>query len=134
MLEALPVVLVGLVIAYGGMAELMIWLRSRDRLRRVTAVIVDLHTPTAAGPGHLGRSPVFRLSTEDGRFIDAVSSAWTFPAPRIGRRIGVTYDPLDPQGTAEWAGVRIFKLILSPLLILFGLGLAAFGLTLLQAG
>lgn len=129
MLEALPVILVGLAIAYGGVAELMIWLRSRDRLRRVTAVIVDLRTPTAVGPGHLGRSPVFRLSTEDGRVIDAVSSAWTFPAPRIGRRIGVTCDPLDPQGTAEWAGVRIFKLILSPLLILFGLGLGIFGLT-----
>jgi hypothetical protein len=131
MLKALPVVLVGIAIAYGGVAELMIWLRSRHRLRRVTAMIVDLHTPAAVGPGHLGRSPVFRFMTDDGQVIDAVSSAWAFPVPKIGRRIPVTYDPVDPQGSAEWVGIQIFKLILSPLLIAFGLGFAVFGLTFL---
>jgi hypothetical protein len=63
--------------------------------------------------------------------IDAVSSAWTFPVPKIGRRIPVTYDPVHPQGSAEWVWVRIAKLILSPPLIAFGLGFAAFGLTFL---
>jgi hypothetical protein len=43
----------------------------------------------------------------------------------------VTYDPVHPQGGAEWVRVRIVKLILSPLLIAFGLGFAAFGLTFL---
>ena len=131
MLKALPVVLIGLAIAYGGVAELMTWLRSRHRLRRVTAVIVDLHHPTAAGPGNLARSPVFRFTTDDGQVIDAISSAWTFPVPKIGRRIPVTYDPVHPQGSAEWVGVQTFKLILSPLLIAFGLGFAIFGLTFL---
>jgi Protein of unknown function (DUF3592) len=131
MLKALPVVLVGLAIAYGGVAELMNWLRSRHRLRRVTAVIVDLHDPIAVNPGSRGRSPVFRLTTDDGKMIDAVSSAWTFPEPKVGTPIPVTYDPLDPQRSAERVGVRKFKLIFSPLLIAFGLGFAIFGLTFL---
>jgi hypothetical protein len=35
MAKALPLILVGLAIAYGGVAELMIWLRSRSRRRRM---------------------------------------------------------------------------------------------------
>jgi hypothetical protein len=66
MAKALPLILVGLAIAYGGVAELMIWLRNRSRLRRETAVIVDLHTPIAVKPGHRGRSPAFRFTTEEG--------------------------------------------------------------------
>jgi hypothetical protein len=57
---------------------------------------------------------------------------WTWPVPRIGRRIPVAYDPHDPQGTAERAGVRAVKALLSPLLIAFGLGLGIFGLTFLS--
>lgn len=121
-------VLVGLVIVYGGAAELVGWLRSAARLRRTTAVIVGLHHPTAAGPGNLARAPVFRFTTEDGRTVDAVSSAWTYPVPKVGRRIAVTYDPHDPQGSAERAGVRTRKAALSPLVIAFGLGFVVFGI------
>jgi hypothetical protein len=74
---------------------------------------------------------VFRFTTAGGHVIDAISSAWTFPEPKRGARIPVTYDPADPQGSAEWAGVRMFKLTLAPLLIAFGLGFAVLGLTFL---
>jgi hypothetical protein len=63
--------------------------------------------------------------------VDAISLAWTFPEPKVGARIPVTYDPVGPQRSAERVGVRAFKLILSPVLVAFGLGLAIFGLTFL---
>jgi hypothetical protein len=132
MTKALPIILVGLAIAYGGVKELVDWLRRGSRLRRVTAVIVDLYEPIAVKPGHRGRSPVFRFTTDEGQVIDAISSAWSFPEPKVGTRIPVSYDPADPQRSAERVGVRTFKLIfLSPLLIAFGVGFAIFGLTFL---
>jgi uncharacterized protein DUF3592 len=127
----LVLIAIGLAIVYGGMAELVGWWRSRHRRRRVTAVIIGLHEPVAVNPGSRGRSPVFRFTTEGGQVIDAVSSAWTFPEPKVGRHIPVTYDPADPQRSAERVGVRAFKLVLSPLLIAGGLALAVFGLTFL---
>jgi hypothetical protein len=63
--------------------------------------------------------------------VEAISSAWTFLKPKVGTRIPVTYDLVDPQRSAERVGVQIFKLILSPLVIAFGVGLAIFGLTFL---
>ena len=131
MAKALPLILVGLVIAYGGVAELMIWLRSRSRLRRVTAVIVGLHESIAVNPGGRGWSPVFRFTTAEGQVVEAISSAWTFLKPKVGTHIPVTSDLVDPQRSAERIGVQIFKLILSPLVIAFGVGLAIFGLTFL---
>jgi hypothetical protein len=127
----LVLIAVGLAVVYGGMAELAGWWRSRHRRRRVTAVIVGLHEPAAVNPGSRARSPVFRFTTEEGQVIDAVSSAWTFPEPKVGRHIPVTYDPADPQRSAERVGVQAFKLVLSPLLMAGGLALAIFGLTFL---
>jgi hypothetical protein len=131
MAKALPLIVVGLVIAYGGVAELVDWFRSRARLRRVTAEIVGLHEPVATSPSNKARSAVFRFTTDDGEVVEAISTAWSWPVPRIGQRIPVTYDPADPQRSAEKAGVRVFKLLLSPLLIAFGLGLGILGLTFL---
>lgn len=131
MAKALPLILVGLLIAFGGAKELVDWLRHRSRVRRATAVIVGLHNPAMVNPGHRGRAAVFRFTTEDGRVVDAVSSATTFPEPKVGARVPVTYDPADPERTAEREGVRNFKVIFSPLLIAFGLGLGIFGLTFL---
>jgi Protein of unknown function (DUF3592) len=128
----LVVIACGLAFAYGGLAELVGWLRRRARLRRTTAVIVGLHEPIWGNPGSRGRSPVFRFTTQDGRVIDAVSSASTFPEPKVGRRIPIAYDPADPQRTAERIGVRTFKLFLSPVLIAGGLAFAFFGVTLLD--
>jgi hypothetical protein len=128
---ARPLILAGLGIAYGGVAKLLIRRRSRARLRHVTAEIVDLHEPIAVHPGHRGRSPVFRFTTEEGHVIDAISAAWIFPEPGVGTRIPGSYDPLDPQRSAERVGVRVFKLILAPLLIALGLGFVLFGLTFL---
>jgi len=131
MVGALVVVAVGLTIVYGGAAELVGWLRSRSRLRRTTAVIIGLHEPTALGPGSRGRAAIFRFTTEQGQVVEAVSAAWTFPEPRVGRRIAVTYDPIDPRRSAERVGVLTFKIVLSPVLIAGGIALAIFGLTLL---
>jgi hypothetical protein len=131
MAKALLLILVGLVIAYGGVAELMIWLRSRSRLRRMTAVIVGLPESIAVHPGGRGWSPVFRFTTEAGQVVEVISLAWTFLKPKVGTCIPVTYDLVDPQRSAERVGVQIFKLILSPLVIAFGVGLAIFGLTFL---
>jgi len=131
MVGGLVLIAVGLGIVYGGMAELVGWWRSRHRRRRVTAVIVGLHEPAAVSPGSLARSPVFRFTIEEGQVIEAVSSAWTFPTPKVGRHIPVTYDPVDPQRNAERVGVQAFKLVLSPLLMAGGIALAIFGLTFL---
>lgn len=131
MAKALPLILVGLLIAFGGAKELVDWLRRRSRVRRVTAVVVGLHNPAMVNPGQRGRAAVFRFTTEDGRAVDAVSSAATFPEPKVGQHVPVTYDPVDPQGTAERDGVRNFKIFFAPLLIIFGLGLGVFGLTFL---
>jgi Protein of unknown function (DUF3592) len=127
----LVLIAIGLATVYGGVAELVGWWRSRHRRRRVTAVIIGLHEPVAVNPGSRGRFPVFRFTTDGGQVIDAVSSAWTFPEPKVGRHIPVTYDPADPQRSAERVGVRALKLVLSPLLIAGGLALAVFGLTFL---
>jgi Protein of unknown function (DUF3592) len=129
MAGGLVLIAVGLAIVYACVAEVTGWLRSRHRRRRVIAVIVGLHEPAAVNPGSWGRSPVFRFTTEEGQVIDAVSSAWTFPEPKVGRHIPVTYDPTDPQRSAERIGVQAFKLVLSPLLMAGGMALAIFGLT-----
>jgi hypothetical protein len=96
----------------------------------VIAEIVGRHEPGWVNPGHRGRSAVFRFTTADGRVVDAVSSASTFPEPKVGRRIPVTYDPADPRRSAERVGVLAVKLVLSPLLIVGGRVLAGFGVTL----
>lgn len=130
--KALALIGVGLVVCYGGAAELAGWLRTRRRRRRVTGVIVGHTDPgTAVGPGTVSRAAVLEFTTEDGRVVRAVSSAWSFPGPKVGTRVQVAYDPADPQRSAERAGVMSLKVVLSPLLIALGLGLAIYGLTFL---
>jgi Protein of unknown function (DUF3592) len=130
--KALALLGVGLVIVYGGAAELVGWFRARRRFRQVTGVIVGHADPgTAVGPGTVSRSAVFEFTTEDGRVVRAVSSAWSFPGPKVGTRVRVAYDPADPHRSAERAGVGALKIALSPLLIALGLGLAIYGLTFL---
>lgn len=130
MVKALVLIGVGLVIVYGGAAELAGWFRARRRLRRTTGVIVGHVDPgTAVGPGTASRSAVFEFTTEDGRVVRAVSSAWSYPGPRAGTRVPVVYDPATPQTSAERAGVLQVKVALSPLLMALGVGLAIYGLT-----
>jgi hypothetical protein len=126
----IAMVVLGLFFVYAGMTELVGWIRSRRRRIRVTAVIVGGHEPAWMNPGHRGRSAVFRFTTVDGQVIDAVSSATTFPEPKMGRHIPVTYDPTNPRRSAERVGVMWFKIVVfSPLLIAGGLVLAGFGVT-----
>jgi uncharacterized protein DUF3592 len=132
MAKALPLILVGLVIVYAGMAELLGWFRARRRLRRVTGVVVGHTDPgTALDPGTAGRAAIVEFTTEDGSVVRSTSSAWSFPGPKVGTRVPVTYDPARPRDSAERTGVLSLKVILSPLLVALGLGLAIFGLTFL---
>jgi hypothetical protein len=122
-------IVVGLVIVYGGAAELVGHLRSRLRRQRTTAIVVGLvdvgRGLSAANTAN--RSAVLRFTTRDGRQVEATSSMWSAPGPRVGSRLRVTYDPADPAGTAERAGVQRLKVLLAPLLIAGGAGLAAYG-------
>lgn len=128
-MKAGALMLVGLVVAYGGAVELIGWLRSRTRRRRTVAVIVAAVEPGATAPGTRARAPVFRFQTDDGRVIDAVSSTWTPLAPKTGNRIPVAYDPANPHTTAERIGVLRVKLALTPFVIALGLALMGFGYT-----
>jgi len=115
-------VVVGLVIVYGGAAELFGWLRARRRLRRVPGVIVGA-VDDNPGPGGHRKAGRFRFTTDDGRVLTGVSSASTPRGPRVGKRVTVEYDPARPQD-ADIAGVKTLKLVLSPPLIIGGLVLA----------
>lgn len=129
--QALIVIGVGLALVYGGLVELLGWLRGRTRLQRTTGVVVGLVSPPAAGPNDRSRSARIRFTATDGRVVEFVSSAWSTPGPGVGTQVPVQYDPADPAATAERSGVSTAKLVLSPVLVLAGIGLAAFGLTLI---
>lgn len=126
-------IVVGLVIVYGGAAELVGHVRSRRRRRRTTAVVVGLVDVVRglSAANTANRSAVLRFTTRDGREVEAVSSMWSAPGPRVGSRLPVTYDPADPAGTAERAGVQRVKVLLAPLLIAGGAVLAVYGTTVL---
>jgi hypothetical protein len=98
----------------------------------VTGVIVGHADPgTALDPGTVGRSAIVEFTTEDGTVVRSTSSAWSFPGPKVGTRVPVTYDPARPHDSAERSGVLSLKVVLSPLLVALGLGLAIYGLTFL---
>lgn len=133
MSKALVFIVLGLVILYGSLSELRIWLRMRRRVRRAAGVIVGVKEETILGDRPMrGYAAVFRFVTEDGAVVEAVSSAASSPGPRVGRRITVVYDPADPHRTAERAGVWKLKVVLIPLLLVLGVGLVVFGLTFLR--
>jgi hypothetical protein len=129
--KALALLAVGLVIAYAGTAELAGWRRTRSHRRRTDAEVVGLVEPAATSPGSLSRSPVFRFQTADGRVVEAVSASWGYPPPKLGTRLRISYDPADPERTADRVGVLQLKVVLAPVLVVLGLGLAIFGLTFL---
>jgi Protein of unknown function (DUF3592) len=131
MAKALPLILVGLAIVYGGGVELVSWFRSRARLRTVTGVVVRHARPGPVGPANLSRSAIVQFTAEDGRVVEVVSSAWSYPPPQVGQRLPVLYDPADPEGSADRAGVRTFKVVVSPVLIAIGVGFIVFGTTFL---
>lgn len=132
LVKTLVLVGIGLALIYGGAVELVGWLRSRSRVREVTGVIVGHVSPAAAGPGNPSRSARIQFTAEDGRVVEVVSAAWSFPGGKVGQRVPVRYDPADPQGSADRAGVQSAKaLVVSPILILVGIGLAVFGTTFL---
>lgn len=124
MIMRLFAVAVGLVVVYGSASELVGWFRARRRLRRVPGVIVG-DVDASHRPGLRQRAGRFRFTTEDGQVITGVSSASTPRGPRVGKRVTIEYDPARPQD-ADIAGVKTFKLLLAPLLLIGGLALVFF--------
>jgi uncharacterized protein DUF3592 len=128
MVGGIVVIVIGLVVVGGAGSELLGWARSRRRLVRTGAVVVGHVDPGAAvSPGTAARSAEFEFSTESGERIRAVSSAWSYPGPRIGRRISIRYDPRNPRRSAERSGVIVIKLVLMLPLLAFGGWLIAHG-------
>lgn len=123
----------GLIVIYGACSELIGWLRSRRRLVRTMGVVVAHVDPGAAvSPGSVSRSAAFEFQTETGRSVRAVSSAWSYPGPRLGRHIPVRYDPRRPATSAERAGVLAIKVLLTPLLLGLGGAFVGYGVMLLN--
>jgi len=118
-------IVVGLVIVWAGLVELVGWARARNRLVRVPGVVVGQADVGGRSAAVQSRAARFRFTTRDGRVVEAVSQLSSFPGPRPGTPVSVTYDPKNPQGTAEIGKVRSIKVVLSPLLIVGGLVLAA---------
>ncbi|WP_433323390.1 DUF3592 domain-containing protein [Spirillospora sp. CA-294931] len=132
LVKALVVAAVGLAIVWGGLNELLAWARMRRRMRRTIGVIVGSRTPGAVDPGIVGRSGVFQFTTERGEVVQATSSAYAGRGPKVGKRVPILYDPENPRRSAERAGVLKFKVYLSPVLMLAGLAVIAFGLAQLR--
>jgi len=110
----------GILLVYGGMAELIPWLRARHRIRRATGVFVD-RANALAMPGRAQRSGIFQFTTEDGRVFTGKSSFSSPRGPRVGKRVTIVYDPARPKD-ADVAWVKTFKLVLlTPVLTVAGL-------------
>ncbi|GGR60973.1 DUF3592 domain-containing protein [Streptomyces roseolus] len=105
-------ILFGSYVAWAVLSEAVEHLRGRSRLIGTTALVVE-RADASSRPGTVRRSTVFRVTTEDGRTFDVVSSAVTFPGPRVGSRIPVRYAPEQPW-KAERTGVIAFKLWMTP--------------------
>lgn len=116
MLARVLVVVVGLLLVYGGGWELFWWLRAGGRLRRAPGVIIG-------GEGSDGeRVPVVRFTTDDGEVVTVVSAVAGRREPRVGRRVTVAYNPVQPR-QADIAKVRILLLWLAPVFIVGGLAM-----------
>lgn len=130
-LTDLALIAIGLAVAYGGLAEFFGWLRRRVRQRSTVGVVVGHMAGPGAGPAGPGAAAArIRFTVADGRDVEVVSAAW-FPAAQVGRQVPVVYDPADPAGSADRAGAGRTRLLLAPLMIVAGLGLAALGLSLI---
>ncbi|MFF9850455.1 DUF3592 domain-containing protein [Streptomyces litmocidini] len=111
-------VLMGGVLVWASAAELVEYARTRSRLVRTTGVVVG-REDSEMRPGVKRRSAVFRFTTEQGRSFEVVSSAQTWPGPKVGAPIPVIYDPERPW-RAERVGVFVFKLWFMPLTLALG--------------
>ncbi|NNH74798.1 hypothetical protein HLB23_33950 [Nocardia uniformis] len=118
--QAILAIAVGLVILTGVVREVTAWLRMRRRLRRTTAVVVGTQQWGAADPGVTARSGVFEFVTDRGERVRASSSFYAGRGPRVGRTLGIVYDPENPWGYAERTGVHGAKLALAPALTVLG--------------
>lgn len=119
-MKAIVYIVVGLVLIWGGGAELFWWARARRRVARVQGVIVGLADVGGQTTAIRSRAARFRFTTSEGHPVEAVSEMSSFPGPKPGKQVSVVYDPADPAGTAEIAGVRNFKAAVSPLIVAGG--------------
>ncbi|MFI8327991.1 DUF3592 domain-containing protein [Streptomyces filamentosus] len=111
-------ILLGGALIWGSAAEVSGYLRSHSRLVRTTGVVIGIDEEETR-PGVRRRSALFRFTTDDGETIETVSSAQTWPGPKVGAPIPITYDPERPWD-AERTGVLVFKLCLMPFTFALG--------------
>jgi Protein of unknown function (DUF3592) len=111
--KAAVYLVMGLLLIYGGGVEFLAWVRARSRRRRVPGVIVGRTEVLGTGPGTHTRSARFQFTTEQGRVIDKESSFYSFPGPKVGKAVTVSYDPQNPRKSAEIAWVAWLKVIVS---------------------
>jgi hypothetical protein len=129
--KAVFLIAIGLVMIYGGGAEFLGWLRARSRLRRVPGVIIATEEVLGRGPAVRNRSGRFRFTTDQGRVIDKLSSFYSFPGPKVGKPVTVSYDPARPEKSAEIAWVSKLMVTTSSLIMAGGVACCAYGATLL---
>ncbi|WP_158718767.1 DUF3592 domain-containing protein [Streptomyces griseus] len=116
--QMLMLTLLGGALIWGSVTEVTGYLRSRSRLVRTTGVVIGVDEEETR-PGVRRRSALFRFTTDDGETIETVSSAQTWPGPKVGALIPVTYDPEHPW-EAERTGVLVFKLWMMPFTFALG--------------
>lgn len=120
----------GLVMAYGGAKELLQHARARRRLVRTSAVVVGVVDVGLFRANSTSYAARFRFTAADGRAVEAVSAASSFPGPTVGRQVPIVYDPADPEGSAERVGARRIQLALAPLMVAGGGTLTTWGASL----
>jgi hypothetical protein len=129
---AVAVQIVGTVLVIAGVVSTRQLLRSRRRLERTTGVIVGdaPHTGGSLGTAPM-RSARLRFTTRQGRVVERVSDVHSSWGPRIGKEVTVIYDPADPDGTGDTVGAWRFKVALTPVILLIGIGMVVLGTVLL---
>lgn len=123
-------VLVGIALIISGGRELLGWWSGHQRRVRVRGVFVGRQDVGGQRASVVSRAGRFRFTTREGHIVEAVSSLSTFPGPKPGKPVVISYDPVDPPGSAEVLSVFRSKVVISPLLIIGGAVLAIYSLTL----
>ena len=89
-----------LLAAYGAVLFFLKCARYR-RWRHTNGTVVDLirHESSDGDSVNVSFSPRVSFRTSDGQTIEFVSRVSSFPAPALGARLPLLYDPTDPHET-----------------------------------
>jgi hypothetical protein len=116
---------VGIGLLVAGAATFVHTLRFVERAERATGTVIDLSEVIDRSEGSISvvYHPVVRFTTAEGRTVEFRSPSGSSSPPDVGDRVGVLYDPDDPQD-AELSGffdLWLFPIVLVPLGILFSI-------------